>query len=112
MGVVSAGGAHSRPTGGLEAGDSPVVGLDGFGVSDVLGLVVQPAVRLHRILVSNLGWSILVPGGTGDWLETWSLTTQSLLASPVINQTSWHWLVTWSLTTTQLLVVSDLVTWY
>lgn len=52
--------------GGLGAADSPVVGLDSVRVSNVLRLIVQPALRLHCILVRNLSWSILVPGGRGD----------------------------------------------
>lgn len=56
----------SQPMRGLGAADSPVVGLDSIRVSNVLGLIVQPAVRLHRILVRNLSWSVLIPGSTEE----------------------------------------------
>lgn len=50
--AVSGSGCH---------GDSPVVGFDGIGVSDVLGLIVQPAVRFHGVFIRNLSRSVLVP---------------------------------------------------
>lgn len=59
--------------------DSPVIGLDGVRVPDVLRLIVQPALRLHRILVGNLGRSILVPGRKEGGLVSHVDMNQSLL---------------------------------
>lgn len=39
----------------------PVLRFNSIRVTDVLGLVVQPAVRFHCIFIGDLGRSILIP---------------------------------------------------
>lgn len=54
----------SRSQKHLRSFDSPVLRSDSTGVSNVLGLFIQPAVRLHRSFIWNLSRSIFIPDQT------------------------------------------------